>query len=71
MGEEIVHLASSGSKDQMQHFARQLLADVGALKYMLDNNWIETGVKRIGAEQEMCLINKYYKPAYTAMDILK
>jgi CBS domain-containing protein/gamma-glutamylcysteine synthetase len=71
MGEERVHLASSGSKDQMQHFVRQLLADVGALDYMLDNNWIETGVKRIGAEQEMCLINKYYKPAYTAMDILK
>lgn len=70
MGEERVHLASSGSKDQMQHFVRQLLADVGALDYMLDNNWIESDVKRIGAEQEMCLINKYYKPAYTAMDIL-
>jgi CBS domain-containing protein/gamma-glutamylcysteine synthetase len=71
MGEERVHLASSGSKDQMQHFVRQLLADVGALEYMLENNWIESVVKRIGAEQEMCLINKYYKPAYTAMDILK
>jgi CBS domain-containing protein/gamma-glutamylcysteine synthetase len=70
MGEERVHLASSSSKDQMQHFVRQLLADVGALEYMLDNNWIESDVKRIGAEQEMCLINKYYKPAYTAMDIL-
>jgi hypothetical protein len=46
MGEERVHLASSGSKDQMQHFVRQLLADVGALDYMLDNNWIESDVKR-------------------------
>ena len=71
MGEERVHLASSGSKVQMQHFAKQLIADVGALEYMLNNNWIESDIKRIGAEQEMCLINKFYKPACTAMDILK
>jgi len=71
MGEERVHLASSSSKDQMQYFVRQLLSDVKALEYMLDNNWIESDVKRIGAEQEMCLINKFYKPACTAMDILK
>jgi hypothetical protein len=70
MGEERVHLASSGSKVQMQHFAKQLIADVGALEYMLNNNWIESDIKRIGAEQEMCLINKFYKPACTAMDIL-
>jgi CBS domain-containing protein/gamma-glutamylcysteine synthetase len=70
MGEERVHLASSSSKEQMQNFVRQLLSDVKALEYMLDNNWIESDVKRIGAEQEMCLINKFYKPACTAMEIL-
>jgi CBS domain-containing protein/gamma-glutamylcysteine synthetase len=71
MGEERVHLASSSSKDQMQYFVRQLLSDVKALEFMLDNNWIESDVKRIGAEQEMCLIDKFYKPACTAMEILK
>jgi CBS domain-containing protein/gamma-glutamylcysteine synthetase len=70
MGEERVHLASASSTEQMQNFVRQLLGDVKALEYMLDNNWIESDIKRIGAEQEMCLINKFYKPACTAMDIL-
>ncbi len=71
MGEERVHMASSSSKEQMQNFVRQLLRDVKALEFMLDNDWVESDIKRIGAEQEMCLINKYYKPACTAMDILR
>ena len=71
MGEERVHLASSSSKEQMQNFVRQLLRDVKALEYMLQNDWIESDVKRIGAEQELCLINKFYKPENKAMEILK
>jgi CBS domain-containing protein/gamma-glutamylcysteine synthetase len=71
MGEERVHLASASSKDQMQNFVKQLLRDVKALDYMLEHNWIESNIKRIGAEQEMCLMNKFYKPACTAMEILK
>ncbi len=71
MGEERVHLASASSKAQMQNFVKQLLRDVKALDYMLEHQWIEKDVKRIGAEQEMCLINKYYKPACTAMQILE
>jgi len=68
MGEEKVHLASK--PQDMQHFVRHLLRDVQALEYMLEHDWFEDGITRIGAEQEMCLINKEYKPAYTAMDIL-
>lgn len=71
MGEERVKLASSQGKDEMQNFVRQLLNDVEAFEFMLDNNWFEDDVKCIGAEQEMCLINKHYKPAYKAMDILQ
>ncbi|WMX14133.1 MULTISPECIES: CBS domain-containing protein [unclassified Aureispira] len=71
MGEERVKLASSQGKDEMRNFVRQLLNDVEALEYMLKNDWFEDDVKCIGAEQEMCLINKHYKPAYKAMDILK
>lgn len=70
MGEERVKLASSQGMDEMRNFVRQLLNDVEALEYMLENNWFEDDVKCIGAEQEMCLINKHYKPAYKAMDIL-
>lgn len=71
MGEERVKLASSQGKDEMRNFVRQLLNDVEAFEYMLDNNWFEDDIKCIGAEQEMCLINKHYKPAYKAMDILE
>lgn len=71
MGEEHVNLARSKGHDQMRNFVRQLLSDVEALEYMLENDWFEDDVKRIGAEQEMCLINKHYKPAYKAMEILK
>lgn len=71
MGEERVRLASSTTKGEMQHFVRQLLRDVQALEYMLDHNWFEDDIIRIGAEQEMCLIDPYYKPACTAMQILE
>lgn len=69
MGEEKVHLAAQSA--DMQHFVRHLLRDVQALEYMIENDWFEDGITRIGAEQEMCLINKAYKPAYTAMQILE
>jgi len=70
MGEERVKLASAQGKDEMRNFVRQLINDVEAFEYMLNNNWFEDDVKCIGAEQELCLINKHYKPAYKAMDIL-
>lgn len=71
MGEERVRLASSTTKGEMQHFVRQLLRDVQALEHMLDHDWFEDDIIRIGAEQEMCLIDPYYKPACTAMQILE
>lgn len=56
---------------QMQEFMRHLLDDVQALEHMLDNDMFESGIKRIGAEQEMCLVNNYWKPSANAMEILK
>lgn len=71
MGEERVKLAASQGAEGMRQFVRQLLDDVEAFEYMLNNDWFEDDVKCIGAEQEVCLINQHYKPAYKAMDILK
>ncbi len=69
MGEQKVSLASSGS--QMQRFVKNLLQDVEALEYMLENDWFETDTMRIGAEQELCLVDKEtYKPATIAMKAL-
>ena len=69
MGEQKVSLLTD--KIQMQHFMRSLLADVEALSYMLEHDWFESDVIRIGAEQEMVLINaKTFKPATIAMEAL-
>lgn len=71
MGESSVKMVSNGGSTEMQHFVRSLLCDVRALEHMIEKEWFETDIKRIGAEQELCLINKHYKPAYKAMNILE
>jgi CBS domain-containing protein len=47
------------------------LNDVEAIDQMLQNNQIESGVNRIGAEQEFCLVDKYFKPSKNAMEVLE
>lgn len=56
----------------MLHFVRNLLDDVQAFEYMLENDWFESNITRIGAEQEMCLVhNKTFKPATINMEVLE
>ena len=70
MGEAKVKIVRD--KKQMQNFVRQLLNDVQALEYMLDNDWFESDKVRIGAEQEMCLVDKdTFKPACINMQALE
>lgn len=58
--------------NQLQNFTKHLLRDVYAFEYMLENDWFESGIARIGAEQEMFLVdNKTYKPAMINMEVLK
>lgn len=69
MGEQKVTLIEDNR--EMQDFMRMLLQDVRSLEYMLENDWFESGVTRIGAEQEMVLVNnKTFKPATIAMEAL-
>ncbi len=69
MGDFNVKMANSQS--ELKKFTRNLLKDVQAFEYMLDNNWFETGVTRIGAEQEFCLTDKNSKPYSRNTDILE
>lgn len=70
MGEQKVSLVKDDA--QMQKFMRNLLNDVKALEYMLENDWFESDVTRIGAEQEMALVDaKSFKPAPIAMEALE
>ena len=68
MGE---HTVSTAKDDQeLRAFTRALLADVKALERMLASDVFETGVRRIGAEQEMFLVDAMMQPAPVAMQIL-
>jgi CBS domain-containing protein len=68
MGEQNVKL--NDDESTYQEFMQSLLAEVHALEKMLEGGLIESGVRRIGAEQEMFLIDKAHKPATKALEIL-
>lgn len=56
---------------KLQVFMKSLLDDLHALDYMLDNNLVETGVNRIGAEQEMFLVDANLRPASVSTQVLE
>ena len=56
---------------QAQDFMKSLLADVGALEEMIATGRIERDVRRIGAEQEMFLVDSAMRPAPVALEVLK
>ena len=68
MGEQNVR--QNSDKATRQAFMKSLLEEVQALEQMLENGMIESGHRRIGAEQEMFIINQAFKPALRALDIL-
>ncbi len=69
MGEQKVSIVSD--HESRQRFVKKLLRDVQALEHMLENDWFETDQLRIGAEQELCLVDgRTYKPACIAMEVL-
>ena len=53
-----------------QSFMKALLEDLRALAFMLENGRIESGARRIGAEQEMFLIDRYLRPAPVSLAVL-
>jgi CBS domain-containing protein len=60
------------SQSEMQTFVSNLIKDVRAFEYMLAHDWFENDIIRIGAEQEMCLVdNKTLKPATINMQVLE
>ena len=68
MGEQNVKLNNDEAANQA--FMKSLLIEVHALEKMLDAGLVESGVRRIGAEQEMFLIDRANKPALKALEIL-
>jgi len=58
------------TKKQQKEFVSYLLKDLKALEQMIQTDAFEKGIQRIGAEQEMCIIDKYYRPSFNALEIL-
>jgi len=52
-------------------FMKALLEDLRALAFMLEDGRFESGVTRIGAEQEMFLIDRYLRPAPVSLQVLE
>lgn len=70
MGEQKVNIKTD--QEELRQFTRSLLRDVQALDFMLKNDWFEKEPIRMGAEQEMCLVDaRTLKPANLAMQVLE
>ncbi len=69
MGEKSITAADNG--EQRRGFMRHLLRDLQVLGMMIEDGWIESGVRRIGAEQEMFLVDRRWRPAPVAMTLLE
>ncbi len=68
MGEHNVKLHTN--QKSRAAFIAHLLDDIEALEMMLEQKMIETGITRIGAEQEFCLVDQYWRPSNNAEEIL-
>lgn len=68
MGEQNVQQILS--KEELRKFTQHLFKDVRAIEFMLEKGMFEKGITRIGAEQELCLIDQAYRPASIAPELL-
>lgn len=68
MGSEKVKIITTAN-DRKQ-FMEHLLKDLRALEFMLDKNMFEKGIQRIGAEQELYLVDEHWRPAPVVMEFL-
>lgn len=55
---------------EIRRFTRHIIQDMRALEFMLDQEMFETRTLRIGAEQELFLIDRRCQPSSTAEEIL-
>jgi CBS domain-containing protein/gamma-glutamyl:cysteine ligase YbdK (ATP-grasp superfamily) len=56
---------------QMRTFVRALLEDVHALERMLAEGRFERDVRRVGAEQEMFLVDRSFRPSASVLQVLE
>lgn len=69
MGEHNIDDAMDELK--LRAYMKALLDDLRALEYMLESGWFESGVRRLGAEQEMFLVDKSLRPAPVGSQVIE
>ncbi len=69
MGEQKVDAEFAGP--DRRRFMRAILRDLQALEAMLSNGLIEEGVRRVGAEQEVFLVDRHWHPAPASLKALE
>ncbi len=69
MGEQAITKFSNSN--QKRAFTKRLLNEIKALDYMLEHNMIERNTSRIGAEQELVLLDENLQPALNNMLLLE
>lgn len=69
MGQQDIR--SVADDDEIRAFTQAMLDDLAALEMMLDKGMFESGIQRIGVEQEMALVGADGRPAPAAMDLLE
>jgi CBS domain-containing protein/gamma-glutamyl:cysteine ligase YbdK (ATP-grasp superfamily) len=61
MGKHTVSIISNSR--ERERFVKYLLNDIKALEMMIEQDMIERNITRIGAEQELCLVDATWRPA--------
>jgi CBS domain-containing protein len=56
---------------EIRAFTKAILRDLKALERMLSQGMIESGVRRFGVEQEFFLVDRGWRPAAVALDVLE
>lgn len=69
MGQHTVSIISN-NKDK-DSFVRFLLNDIKAMEWMIDQDIIEKDKHRIGAEQELCIVDSTWRPAPIILETLE
>ena len=69
MGEH--EIWANSDEEKYRTFTRCILDDLGALEQMIRDGRIESGVRRIGAEQEMFLVDRNCDAVPLASEVLR
>lgn len=69
MGEQNIKYELEG--EHLRFFVKCLLKDLRVLERMIHEGMIESDVKRIGAEQELFLVDQTWKPSPRALEVLE